>query len=338
MVNMKVDWKVLNKKNILVTGASGLLGSMICRVLSIIAIDLKLDMKIIAMSRNNDKTKRILKEFLPNENIIFVEQEIIDKISLPLKCDYIIHTACPTASNTFVNNPVETIEAIVVGTENILKYAKNIECKSVLYLSSMEAYGEILHENLLKPEDVGYINPLNLRSCYSEGKRMAENLCLAYFSEYHIPIKIIRLAQTFGPGIPESDNRVFAQFIHSVIDEKNIVLFTEGKAKRMYLDTLDAVSACITVLLKGENGNVYNAGNPDTYCSIKEMAELVIKEFGKGKSSLIIDTSKNKGQYPPDTKLLLDIEPLKKLDWMPQYSLKQMYERMLKSYKMEGEK
>ena len=214
---------------------------------------------------------------------------------------------------------------------NVLDFAKKVDCKSVVYLSSMEAYGQVLHENLLKPEDVGYINPLSLRSCYPEGKRMAENLCVGYFSEYGIPVKVIRLAQTFGPGIPANDSRVFAQFIRSVQNGEDIVMFTEGGAKRMYLDTMDAVSAVLTVLLKGESGQVYNAGNPANYCSIREMAQLVIREFGSDTSKLVIDRSRDVGQYPPDNMLFLDVAPLQELGWCPKYDLKDMYKRMIEA-------
>lgn len=329
--NMDLDLESFKNRTILITGATGLIGSMLCKTLSEISVQNNLNLKIIAMVRNSEKCRVALADILQNKNILICEQDITKSLSFDLKIDYIIHTACPTASNTFISQPVETIKAIVSGTMNVLELAKQENCQSVVYLSSMESYGQILHEELLKPEDVGYINPLSLRSCYPEGKRMAENLCIGYFSEYQIPIRIIRLAQTFGPGIPLTDNRVFVQFIRSALNGEDIVMFTEGGAKRMYLDTMDAVSAILTVLLKGESGEVYNAGNPDTYSSIREMAELVIREFGKEQCKLVIDCSKNVGQYPPDNMLKLDISPLQKLGWKPQYDLKEMYIRMVKT-------
>ena len=328
-LNMPINLDPLNSTTLLVTGATGLIGSMTCKVLSCIGLEQNLNIKIIAMVRNISKAHETFSDVMVNGNITFLEQDVTEPINLSETVDYIIHTACPTASNTFITKPVETIQAIVCGTMNIMEFAKENGCESVVYLSSMEAYGQILHENLLKPENVGYINPLSLRSCYPEGKRMAENLCVGYFSEYGVPVKVIRLAQTFGPGIPVTDNRVFAQFIRSVRSNENIVMFTEGGSKRMYLDTMDAVSAVLTVLLKGESGQVYNAGNPSNYCSIKEMAELVIREFGNGSSKLVIDRSKDVGQYPPDNMLYLDVAPLQALGWNPLYDLKTMYERMI---------
>lgn len=329
--HMGIDIESMRNKTVLVTGATGLIGSMICKTLSELSAKNDWNITIIAMARNADKARKTLAEVMDNENIVCYEQNITEPISSDIKVNYIVHTACPTASNTFISQPVETIQAIVMGTMNVLEYAKKLECESVIYLSSMEAYGQVLHGNLLKPEDVGYVNPLSLRSSYPEGKRLAENLCIAYHSEYQVPVKIVRLAQTFGPGIPADDGRVFAQFIHSVTNEKDIVMFTEGGAKRMYLDTMDAVSAILTVLLKGEKGQVYNAGNPETYCSIKEMAELVIREFGNGKCKLVIDRSKDVGQYPPENMLNLDTKPLHELGWKARYGLKDMYTRMLEA-------
>ena len=324
-----IDWNAFHGKSIMITGATGLIGSMVCRVLSCIGKIKELNVNLIAVVRDREKANRILADVMENGNISFLEQDIAEPIQMENHVHYVIHTACPTASGTFIKNPVETIQAIVNGTENVLKFAKRAQSESVVYLSSMEAYGQILHENPLLPEDVGYINPLSLRSCYPEGKRMAENLCVAYCSEYQVPVKIIRLAQTFGPGIDRSDKRVFAQFLHSALNKENIVMYTEGGSKRMYLDTMDAVSACIIALLKGENGCVYNAGNPDTYCSIKQMAELVLKEFGEKNAKVVVDKSKNIGQYPPDNMLYLDVSSLKNLGWTPKYDLKNMYYRML---------
>lgn len=328
-IYIKREEEGFKNKKILITGATGLLGSMICMTLSCMAVKQKINIKIVAMVRSIKKAEEILREAIQNGNTFLLEQDIISPIEMEEEVDYIIHTACPTASNTFIEKPVETIKTIVVGTENILHFARTCNCKSVVYFSSMEAYGQILHENPLKPEDVGYINPLNLRSCYSEGKRMAENLCMAYNKEYAVPVKIIRFAQTFGPGISKNDKRVFAQFIHSAIEGKNIIMYTEGTAKRMYLDTVDAINACIVILMHGKNGQVYNAGNPSTYCSIKEMAEMVAKNFGNDECQVIIDTSRDVGQYPPANKLFLDVQPLKELGWSPKYNLEEMYKRML---------
>lgn len=331
-----IDWAQLREKSILITGATGLLGSMLCRTLSYYNTKQGWNNKIYALVRSAAKAKDMLQDIAADPNLIWIEQDIEAEIHMADKADYIIHTACPTKSRFFVEHPVETISAIVNGTRNILELARRCECISVVYLSSMEAYGQVLHENLLQPEDVGYINPLSLRSSYSEGKRMAEAICMGYAAEYGIPVKIIRLAQTFGPGIPREDNRVFAQFLHSALSGEDIVMFTEGGSKRMYLDTMDAVRAIFVVLMRGENGHVYNAANEDSYCSIREMADLVIRNFGTGRNGVRVDRSRDVGQYPPDNMLKLDVSALRKLGWKARYSLTDMYRRMVDEMELEA--
>ena len=172
----------LDNKTFFITGITGLIGSMVCRTLSMIAKEKNLHLNILGMARNVLKAKEMLQDVMPNNNIVIIEQDVTTPISNIGKVDYIIHTACPTSSNVFISKPVETIQAIVTGTANVLEFAKLVQCESVVYLSSMEAYGQVLHENLLKPEDVGYINPLSLRSCYREDMQPPfSSLFRAYF-------------------------------------------------------------------------------------------------------------------------------------------------------------
>ena len=119
----------------------------------------------------------------------------------------------------------------IKGTTNVLEFAKAKNVRSMVYISSMEAFGITdPKKNLINEKDLGYIDILNPRSSYSEGKRICECICAAYFSQYGIPVKIARLAQTFGAGVPDSDTRVFAQFAKSAINGEDIVLHTKGES------------------------------------------------------------------------------------------------------------
>lgn len=328
ILSENAELEKIKGSHILITGGTGLIGSMLVRTLSILSAENDWGLSITAQIRDADKAKKMLADVIKNNNIDFLEKDMLSDLEIGTDVDYIIHTAAPTKSNFFITRPVETIQAIVTGTDNIMKLAVQKQCRSVVYLSSMEVYGEITHENKLRKEDVGYLDPLSPRSSYPMSKRMAESICMGYFSEYGVPVKIVRLAQTFGFGIPKDDNRVFAQFLNSAVKNEDIVLFTRGGSKHMYLDTMDAVSAILTILIKGKNGEVYNAANENTYLSIKEMGELVIKSFGNGTGSLRIDTSKNNGQYPPEHMLNLDTSELTALGWKPKYDLTDMYHRM----------
>lgn len=154
---------------------------------------------------------------------------VTEKISARQKVDYIFHCASVTASKVMINNPVETLLTSIDGTKNVLNFARESSCKSVVYVSSMEMYGSFAEANNNVTEtELGYINPLAVRSNYPESKRLCENMCVAFWSEYGVPVKIARLSQTFGAGILSGENRVFAQFARSAIEGKDIVLHTRG--------------------------------------------------------------------------------------------------------------
>jgi nucleoside-diphosphate-sugar epimerase len=140
----------------------------------------------------------------------------------------------------------------------------------------------------------------------------------------------VRLAQTFGPGVGEKDKRVFAEFARCAIEKNNIVLLTDGGSKRCYLYTMDAVSAILTVLLKGELGKAYNAANPDTYCSVKNMAEMVAEKLGG--SDIRVEISENNEsikKFSPPHFYNLGIGEISKLGWKPTKSLEEMYRSLI---------
>ena len=193
------------------------------------------------------------------------------------------------------------------------------------------AYGQIFDDEMPLTEEMqGYVDPLNVRSSYSMGKRMCECMCVSAYKEYGVPVKIARLAQTFGAGIAASDNRVFAQFAKSVIVGKDIILHTDGKLKRQYLYLTDAISGILYVLLKGRNGEAYNVANDETYISIKEMAEMICREFRPQLKVKHVEECEDRG-YAPVTKTRMTSAKLEKLGWKPRLSLRDMYDRLIKS-------
>lgn len=326
-----IEWEKLREKTILVTGATGLIGFNL--ISGLIYADKKknLNLKILAFVRNSDKAMKKYAEHLKDSNKLkFITGDVVNLPEIEEDVDFIIHAAGPTASNFFVENPVETIKTAVIGTSNILDLAIKKNVKGVVYTSSMEVYGAPKTEDVLSEEDLGYMNPLLVRNCYPESKRQCEALCAAYASEYNIPVMSVRLAQTFGAGIEENDSRVFAEFARCATEKKDIVLLTDGSSKRCYLYTMDAVSAILTVLIKGEPGTAYNAANPETFCSVKETAELVAETFGEGLVNVKFAENKEKSRkFPPPHCYNLGIERITELGWRPSWGLAEMYQRMM---------
>ncbi len=317
-----IDFSSFKNSSVLVTGSTGLIGKALVHHLS------SQRAKIYACCRSSEKFKAC---FHGSDNIIPVYGDICNLDISSLDVDYIVHAAGTTTSKDFVDKPVETIRTAVGGTLNILDQCKDKKLKGFVYISSMEAFGVTPADNRdIRENDLGYIDVMNVRSSYSESKRLCENLCASYASEYGVPAKVIRLAQTVGPGVSYTDNRVTVQFARSVIEGKDIVLKTEGKTKRPILYIDDAVSAILTVLEKGKPGECYTAANPDTFCTIRETAETIIRDIAHDKIKLVFDLDPNAG-YAPDICLNLNVDKLKVLGWEPKVGLVESYRRLIES-------
>lgn len=325
-----INWNRFKNKNILISGGTGLIGSTLIYALLYANKQLKLQLKIFVIVRNMQKAEEIFgTNFYNSDTLYFIEGTVEEKICCGIDFDFIIHGASPTKSKYFITNPVETIRTMVEGTLNLLELIKNKTNTSFVYLSSMEVYGEIDTEDILEEQNLGYIDLQNIRNCYSQSKRTCEVICEAYASEYKIHTTSIRLAQTFGPGIAYNDNRVFAMMARCVLENEDIILQTKGQSKHSYLYTAQAVTAILCVLLNGESGQVYNAANPKTYCSIYEMGEMIVNSFSENKIKIRVCHDADRSCYPSDSYLNLGIRKIEELGWYPEGTLYDMYNRML---------
>lgn len=314
----------LRNKCVLITGATGLVGSVLTKCLLALDASLGLSLRIVCQVRNIAKAQMVFEEQFDKIKWIVVDIDAISVSDVESDIDYIIHLANPTASKYFITHPVETFNSIVDGTKNVLEIAKKRSVIKMVYVSSIEVYGSILSEcEQITEAEQGYINPLDSRSCYSLGKRAAECLCHMYSNEYGVDVSVARLTQTFGAGISKDDNRVFAQFARSAINGNDIVLHTKGDSAKPYCYTTDVVSAILTILEGGCAGEAYNVSNDQSYISIKNMAEMV-KEYFNPEIQVVVDIQENMG-YAPTTKLRLSSRKLQDLGWHPTKGLIEMF-------------
>ena len=311
----------------LITGATGYIGSMLARHI----LCSEEGAEIVALVRDPEKAEALLGK----NRVKLLKADLCDRALLnrvDVQCDYVFHCASVTKSAEMIAHPVEVTESIVNATQNVLELARRCSAKSIVYFSSMEVYGNIdcLDGHRVQEDEVGEIGLLNARSCYPLGKRMAENICYSYFKEYGVPVKIARLAQTFGAGILPTDNRVFAQFAKAVRNGTDIVLHTRGESIGNYCSIRDVIAGVFTILGSGVNGEAYNVVNERNTMQIRQMAELVAKKIAKGKIGVVYDIPESNAYgYAADTGLRMSGEKLKKLGWKPKDDLIKMYLEML---------
>lgn len=334
IANSSIQVEQLAGKTVFVTGATGLIGSQVVKALACCNRIRHTNIKIIAYARNQAKAQKVFGGLLDRGDVTVQIGDVNETISVEGDIDYIIHGASATSSKYFVSNPVETILTAIHGTTNILEFAKDKQVKGMVYLSSLEVYGVIdTGKEFVSEQDYGYIDPLNVRSSYSEGKRMVECLCVSYAQEYKVPVRIARLSQTFGAGVEYQDGRVFAEFARSAMEQRDIVLHTEGKTVRSYCYTKDAVSALLYVMIAGETGQAYNVTNMQTAISIREMAELVCSIFPESGIKVVVDIPQDLSSfgYNPEMVIKLDSTRLEALGWKATVGLEEMYKRMVSS-------
>lgn len=326
-----ISWDALRNSSFVITGATGLIGSLIVKYLLYANRTMNFGAKIYAVVRNVEKADKIFAEEKTDALTYVVADLTKEKVNCEGDCDYIVHAAAVTASKVMVSDPVGTICTSIDGTEKMLQLAVEKKAKAFIYISSMEIYGQPTVGGKTAEKDLGYVDIENVRSCYPEGKRMCECLCTAYAAQYGVNVISARLAQTFGAGILPTENRVFAQFARSVMRGENIVLHTTGESEGNYVYTADAIAAIMTLLVKGKAGEAYNIANEDSHITIRNMAELVAREIAGEKIQVVIDIPEDSVSlgYAPSVKMWLDASKMRELGWKPEIGLVEAYKRMI---------
>lgn len=328
-----IDWHEIEGKVILITGANGMLPSYLVKtVLYLNEYTFANKTKIYAIVRNKAQSSIVFKEHLDDLNLEIIEHDVCQEFQIDGEIDYIIHAASQASPKYYSTDPVGTLSANVMGTYNLLNLAVEKKVSSFLYFSSSEIYGVLDDTDLsIGEEDIGIINPLDIRSCYAESKRMSETMCRAWAHQFEVPVKIVRPFHTYGPGMKLDDGRVFADFVSNMVNRKDIVMKSDGKQKRSFCYISDATIGYFTVLLKGKNGEAYNIGNSKEEVSIGQLAERLVNLSPELNLKVIKQDDRN-SMSNILTRSCPDIAKASLLGWVPHIGIDEGFRRTIESF------
>lgn len=315
------NFETLFGKSFLITGANGLIGSVLVDFLLYLNTEFQANCSIIAMSRSLEKLEKRFSQYAGNTKLSLVAHDVSNPFPLLPFSDYTIHTAAQAYPNLFSQDPAGTIIGSVLGTLNVLNFARKSKFSRVLFVSSGEVYGE-LDSNMygIKENESGFIDINSVRSCYPNGKRVSENLCRAYGVQYGQDVVIARPSHVYGPFIGEKDNRASSEFFRLAAQGNSLVLKSEAKQLRSYTYVFDCISAIFSILTSGNSGEAYNVANPDSTITISGFAELLADI---AHVELRRDYLESSVEFSPISNAVLNSDKLIALGWKPLFTMEQ---------------
>ena len=316
-----VYWNTFDKSTVLITGAYGMLASYLTMMLIYLREEKNIRVNIIALVRSKEKFKTKFSQYFDKQYITIYECSLLEPIQIDEEIDYIIHAASIANPNLYAVCPVEVINPNIIGNYYLLNLAVQKKVKSYLLFSSGDVYGKVRGVKEITEDVVGEVNPLDLHSCYGESKRMAETMCFSFMIQFGVPIKIARIAHTYAPTMDiDNDPRVFASFVKDVVNNRDIVMLSDGKAKRPFCYITDATYAFFKILLDGKSGEAYNVCNESEFISIHELATRIASIYPERKLKVICKKRNPEDSYLEnstikDLDIIISNHKLRDLGW-----------------------
>lgn len=328
-LNSIIDINKIYNKSILITGATGLIGSFAADMLLYANRMENAGIEIYLLARDEKRLKERFASSVHEGCLHFIIQDIVAPLALITPVDYIIHAAGDGFPAAFREHPVETMTPAVLGTYQLLQYARKNSVQKFLYISSGETYGKSTHsEHAFMENESGYLDSMNVRSCYPMAKRCAETLCVSFGEQYNIPIEVVRPSHVYGACTSIHDNRATVQFLNEAAAGNDIILHSEGKQMRSYTYVADCVSGMFTVMLNGANGEAYNIANTASRVTIAEFAGILANKADV--DCIIKSPNENeRREHTPIEYAVLNASKLEQLGWNGKYDIDKGIESML---------
>jgi UDP-glucuronate decarboxylase len=332
-----VNWNKLSGKTVLISGANGFLPSYLVYTLLALNDQLGFNIKVVALVRNIHKAHARFKTIIERNDFTLLLHDVTFPLSISEKIDFIIHAASQASPSYYGIDPVGTLNANTLGTNNLLQLAHKHKVENFLFFSSSEIYGTVTSEvTHISEIDYGYIDPINVRACYSESKRLGETMCISWMHQFNVPVTIVRPFHTYGPGIDLNDGRVFADFVADIAFSRDIVMKSDGSAIRAYCYLSDATVAFFLALLHGKQGEAFNVGNSNCEISVLDLSEKLVALFPEKKLKVIRKEIHREGYLKSSVhRVVPDMKKIIGLGWIPKISIEEGFSRTIKSCEID---
>lgn len=320
-------WQSFQNTSVMISGATGMIGSCIVDILMLLNKTKKLNCTVITLGRNKEKAWARFEEYWNSKNFVFVQCDINRNVEYEGTIDFLIHAASNTHPRAYATDPIGTITANIIGTQNLLKLASKKNVINSAFLSSVEIYGENRGDIEEFDESyLGYIDCNTLRAGYPESKRAGEALCQAFIRQKGLKVVIPRLARSFGPTMLLSDTKALSQFLLNGVNGKNIILKSDGSQQYSYVYSVDAAVAILFCLINGKNGTAYNVAGFNT--TLRSLAEEIADISGTKVTYELPDLVESVG-FSKATKAILNTKRILKLGFIPHYGQREALEQTL---------
>ncbi len=342
LAGQEILWREMEGSTVLISGATGMIGKclvdlvMLRNRVSGKRAEEKKGIKVIALSRNEEKARKRLGEYWDQDLFQYVSCDVNDFIPCCGAADYVIHAASNTHPQLYSSDSVGTIASNVIGTKNLLDYGIRQGARHFCFVSSVEVYGENRGDTEKFREDYcGYLDCNTLRAGYPESKRTGESLCNAYRETYGFDFVIPRLARVYGPTMLPSDSKAVSQFVKKAAAGEDIVLKSLGNQKYSYVFVTDAAAGILYTMALGKPGEAYNVADEASDTTLKELAGH-LAEIAGSKVVFELPEEEERRGYSTATKAMLDASKLEELGWRARVSMDEGLRCTVKAFSRES--